>query len=187
MLYQLEIKTHSNQILRYRPRSRRRKEICEPENSNKSNWLFQVRSNDLYIVTYRSGPTDIYEEVLQQKARCNVILGSKNQMIQVISLFCLFVFCFLCNDILGSKIQVTFLLIVFSSFLLFSSFDSLSFHLFVFFAMISLAPNIIHDLGENIIILSSFVTNIRKWKFGFATTQEQMTTRIKSERTILRS
>ena len=31
----------------------------------------------------RSGPTDIYEEVLQQKARCNIVLGSKNEMIQV--------------------------------------------------------------------------------------------------------
>ena len=31
----------------------------------------------------RSGPTDIYEEVLQQKARCNVVLGSKNEVIQV--------------------------------------------------------------------------------------------------------
>ena len=32
----------------------------------------------------RSGPTDIYEEVLQQKARCNVVLGSKNEVIQVL-------------------------------------------------------------------------------------------------------
>ena len=58
---------------------------------------------------------------------------------------------------------------------------------FGLFVMISLAPSIIHDLGENIIILSSFVTNIRKWEFGFATTQEQMTTRIKSEIILLRS
>ena len=156
MLYQLEIKTHSNQILRYRPRSRRRKEICEPENSNKSNWLFQVRSNDLYIVTYRSGPTDIYEEVLQQKARCNVILGSKNQMIQVTFLFCLLLF--LATIFLAARFRRPFVNCLLNLFI---------FWFFVFssiclFAIFSLEPSIIHDLGENIINLSSFVTNIRK-------------------------
>ena len=152
MLYQLEIKTHSNKILRYRPRSRRRKEICEPENSNKFKPILIV-----------SGP-------IQRSLYCNLQVWSNRHLrggfaaesslqcdtwqqesddsgdLFVLS-FCLLLFC---NNILGSKIQVTFLLIVFLSFLLFSSFDSLSFHLFVFFAMISLGPNIIHDLGETL-------------------------------------
>ena len=37
----------------------------------------------MMVLLTRSGPTDIYEEVLQQKARCNVVLGSKNEIIQV--------------------------------------------------------------------------------------------------------
>ena len=96
--------------------------------------------------------------------------------------FCLFAFLLFCNDILGSKVQATFLLIVFFSFRLLI----LCLFIYLSFAMISLAASIMHDLGENIIICSSFVKNIRKWEFGFATTQEQMT-KYRKNKTLLRT